>query len=129
MEKHQENALEIAKWLQTQPKVKEVLYVGLENHPGWEITKRQSRGYGGMLTFRVDSEETVYKMLNQIKLVKFAESLGGTESLMTFPMLQTHADVPDEKRRAKGIDETLLRMSVGIESAADIIADLARVLC
>lgn len=124
MEKHQENALEIAKWLQTQPRVKEVRYVGLENHPGREITLKQSRGYGGMLTFRVDSQETVYRMLEKVNLVQFAESLGGTESLITYPMTQTHADVPDEKRRAKGIDETLLRMSVGIENVHDIIADL-----
>lgn len=128
MEKHQQNALEIARWLLTQPKVQEVRYVGLENHPGREITGRQSRGYGGMLTFRVDSRETVYRMLEKVRLVQFAESLGGTESLITYPMTQTHADVPDEKRREKGIDETLLRMSVGIEDVHDIIADLKQAI-
>lgn len=126
MEKHQENALAIAKWLQTQPKVKEVRYVGLDDHPGKEIIKQQSRGFGGMLTFRVDSKETAYKVLENVKLIQFAESLGGTESLITYPMTQTHADVPEEKRKAKGIDEMLLRMSVGIEDIRDIIADLAQ---
>lgn len=124
MEKHQQNALAIAKWLKNQPKVKEVRYIGLENHPGKEIIQRQSRGYGGMLTFRVDAQETVYRILEQVKVIQYAESLGGTESLITYPMTQTHADVPEEKRRTKGIDETLLRMSVGIEDVKDLIADL-----
>lgn len=124
MEKHQENALALAKWLRTHEKVKDVFYIGLEDHPGWAVTKRQSRGFGGMLAFHVDSRETVYKILKNVKLVRFAESLGGTESLITYPVTQTHADVPDEKRQAKGIDDTLLRMSVGLESVQDIIADM-----
>lgn len=128
MEKHQENALQIAKWLQTQPKVKEVRYIGLEDHPGREIIRRQCRGFGGMLTFRVDSKETAHAILERVKLVQFAESLGGVESLITYPMTQTHADVPIEKRLEKGIDETLLRMSVGIEAVQDIIADLEQAL-
>ena len=126
MDKHQENALAIAKWLRTQPKVREVRYIGLEDHAGRDIIRRQSRGFGGMLTFRVDSKETVYKILENVKVIQFAESLGGTESLITYPMTQTHADVPEETRKAKGIDETLVRMSVGIEDAEDIIADLAQ---
>ena len=128
MEKHQENALQVAKWLQAQPKVKEVRYIGLENHPGREIIDRQCRGFGGMLTFRVDSQKTAHAILEKVKLVQFAESLGGTESLITYPMTQTHADVPIEKRLEKGIDETLLRMSVGIEAVQDIIADLSQAL-
>ena len=100
----------------------------LENHPGREIIQKQSRGYGGMLTFRVDSKETVYRILEHVKVVQFAESLGGTESLITYPMTQTHADVPEEKRKAKGIDETLLRMSVGIEDVHDLIADLEQAM-
>lgn len=128
MEKHQENAIQVAKWLQTQPKVKEVRYIGLDNHPGREIISRQCRGFGGMLTFRVDSQETAHAILEKVKLVQFAESLGGAESLITYPMTQTHADVPIEKRLEKGIDETLLRMSVGIESVQDIIADLEQAL-
>lgn len=128
MEKHQENALQVAKWLQMQPKVKEVRYIGLKNHPGREIIDRQCRGFGGMLTFRVDSQKTAHAILEKVKLVQFAESLGGTESLITYPMTQTHADVPIEKRLEKGIDETLLRMSVGIEAVQDIIADLSQAL-
>jgi cystathionine gamma-synthase len=128
MEKHQENAMAIAQWLKKQPKVKAVYYAGLEEHPGHDIAKKQSRGYGGMLTFHVDSEGTAHHILETIKLVQFAESLGGTESLMTYPFTQTHADVPDEKRRANGIDETTLRMSVGIENVNDLIKDLEQAL-
>lgn len=128
MEKHQENALAIAKWLKTQPKVTGVYYAGLEDHPGHDIAVKQSRGHGGMLTFHVDSQETAHHVLESIRLIQFAESLGGTESLMTYPFTQTHADVPDEKRRANGIDETTLRMSVGIENVKDLIADLEQAL-
>ena len=128
MEKHQENALAIAQWLTKQPKVKEVFYTGLKDHPGYDVTQKQCRGYGGMLTFHVDSQETAHRVLERVKLIKFAESLGGTESLMTYPFTQTHADVPDEKRRANGIDETTLRMSVGIENVKDLIADLEQAL-
>ena len=128
MEKHQENALAIAQWLATQPRVKEVFYIGLKDHPGYAVTQKQCRGFGGMLTFHVDSQETAHRVLERVKLIKFAESLGGTESLMTYPFTQTHADVPDEKRRANGIDETTLRMSVGIENVKDLIADLEQAL-
>lgn len=128
MEKHQENALAIAQWLTTQPRVKEVFYIGLEDHPGYAVTQKQCSGFGGMLTFHMDSQETAHRVLERVKLIKFAESLGGTESLMTYPFTQTHADVPDEKRRANGIDEATLRMSVGIENVNDLIADLGQAL-
>ena len=128
MEKHQENAMAIAQWLTTQPRVKEVFYIGLEDHPGYAVTQKQCSGFGGMLTFHVDSQETAHRVLERVKLIKFAESLGGTESLMTYPFTQTHADVPDEKRRANGIDEATLRMSVGIENVNDLIADLEQAL-
>lgn len=81
-----------------------------------------------MLTFHVDTQETAHRVLERVKLIQFAESLGGTESLMTYPFTQTHADVPDEKRRANGIDEMTLRMSVGIENVDDLIADLEQAL-
>lgn len=128
MEKHQENALAIARWLTGHPKVTEVFYTGLETHPGYAVSQRQCRGYGGMLTFHVDTQETACRVLERVKLIQFAESLGGTESLMTYPFTQTHADVPDEKRRANGIDEKTLRMSVGIENVEDLIADLEQAL-
>ncbi len=128
MERHQENALRIASYLQTNPKVKEVYYIGLPNHQSKEIIKKQCKGYGGMVSFRVDSEKTAKQILDRVKLIYFAESLGGVESLITYPMLQTHADVPRQVREALGVDETLLRMSVGIENAEDLIKDLEQAI-
>ena len=81
-----------------------------------------------MLAFHVDSGETACRVLERVNLIQFAESLGGTESLITYPVTQTHSDVPEEKRRARGIDETLLRMSVGLEDVQDIIEDLGQAL-
>lgn len=128
MERHQQNALAIVDWLERHPKVRGVFYPGLPSNPGYEISKRQTRGFGGMLTFHVDSGETARRVLERLKLVQFAESLGGTESLMTYPITQTHADVPAEMLRENGIDETTLRMSVGLENMGDLIADLAQAL-
>jgi cystathionine gamma-synthase len=128
MKQHQENALAIANWMTKQEKIKEVYYIGLDDFPGKEIVDKQSSGYSGMLSFRVDSEETARGILEKIQLIRFAESLGGVESLMTYPMIQTHADVPIEIREALGINNTLLRMSVGIEDAEDLIADLEQAL-
>lgn len=124
MEKAQRNALEIAGWLKGQPKVMEVHYVGLPDHPAYELSKRHARGFGAMISFRVDSEETAHHLLNNMKLILYAESLGGVETLITYPVTQTHADVPESQRRAQGIDSRLLRLSVGIEAAEDIINDL-----
>ena len=124
MEQHQKNALKIAEWLKTQAIVKSVYYPGLEENESIEISKKQSTGFGGMVSFHVDSPERAKKILKNIKVIQFAESLGGVESLMTYPMYQTHADVPMEKRLARGIDECLLRLSVGIEDVNDLIEDL-----
>jgi cystathionine gamma-synthase len=128
MKQHQENAITIAEWLKKQTKVKEVYYIGLDEFASKDIVDKQSRGYGGMLSFRVDSEATARQILERVKLIRFAESLGGVESLMTYPMIQTHADVPIEIREVLGINETLLRMSVGIEDVQDLIADLEQAL-
>lgn len=128
MEKQQENALKLAKWLRTQPKIKKVYYVGLPDHPDYEITLKQTTGFGAMISFEVDSEETAKQLLENVKLVFYAESLGGVETLITYPMLQTHADVPKEEREAKGINERLLRLSVGLESIDTIIEDLEQAL-
>lgn len=128
MDKHQSNALAIADFLQGHDKVEKVYYIGLANHPSREIINKQCRGYGGMISFTVDSEETAKKVLQKVKLIHFAESLGGVETLMTYPIYQTHADVPIEKRLAQGIDECLLRISVGIENEKDLIEDLAQAL-
>lgn len=128
MEKSQENALEIAEWLQAQPKVREVMYTGLPGHPAYELSKRQATGFGAMISFSVDSEETARRILGRVRLILFAESLGGVETLITYPVTQTHADVPEADRIGRGIDERLLRLSVGIEAAGDIIADLTEAM-
>ena len=126
MEKAQENAFQLAKWLENNPKVTRVLYPGLASHPGHEIIKKQSRGFGGMLTYEVDSKETAEKILNKVKLITFAESLGGTETLITYPLTQTHADVPPALLERNGITNCILRLSVGIEDVEDLINDLAQ---
>ncbi len=126
MEQHQKNAFTIAKWLQKQPRVQYVLYPGLENHPGYEINKAQTTGFGGMISFAVDNSETALQILEGVKLIKFAESLGGTESLITYPIRQTHTDLTAEKCAEKGITDCLLRFSTGIEATQDLIDDLAQ---
>ncbi|MCR4991165.1 MAG: PLP-dependent aspartate aminotransferase family protein [Lachnospiraceae bacterium] len=128
MDRAQENALKIAEYLKTNPRVKEVYYPGLKEHKGYEIHKKQSRGAGAMLTFNVDSFETVDKCLRNIKLIQYAESLGGTESLLTYPLTQTHADVPREILEKNGLKDTTIRMSVGIENVDDLIYDLEQAL-
>ena len=124
MEKHNENAIKVANWLRNHPKVTKVYYVGFEDHPQYEVTKRQSAGFGGMISFSVDKDETAKEILSGVDMIMFAESLGGTETLVTFPMTQTHESIPDDIRRKLGIDEKFLRLSVGIEHADDIIKDL-----
>ena len=128
MERAQENALAIASWLKTQPKVKKVYYVGLPEHPGYEVNRKQSRGSGAMLSFTLDSAETALQVLAKVKTITFAESLGGPESLITLPATQTHADVPAEDREKLGITDSFLRMSVGLENAQDLIADLQQAM-
>jgi len=128
MEKAQENALAVAQWLQKQPKVSAVHYVGLPGHPAYALSRRQARGFGAMISFSVDSAETAHALLNQMELILFAESLGGVETLITYPVTQTHADVPEEERLKRGIDEKLLRLSIGIEAAEDIIEDMEKAM-
>ncbi|MCM1268773.1 MAG: PLP-dependent aspartate aminotransferase family protein [Bacteroidales bacterium] len=127
MEKAQENALLLAKWLETQEAVTQVLYPGLPAHPGYEIMRRQSRGFGAMLTFQVESRELAHFILEKVRLIRFAESLGGVETLITYPMTQTHADVPEEVRLKNGITERTLRLSVGIEDGEDLLEELRRI--
>lgn len=128
MERHQQNALALATWLEEQPQVRYVLYPGLPDHPGHDLCLEQGRGFGGMVTFDVDSEKRALDLLRRVRLVMFAESLGGAETLITYPLTQTHADVAPEELAEKGIDGTMLRLSVGLESADDVIADLAQAL-
>ena len=124
MEKSQENAIAIVDYLRNEPKVKNVYYPGIKDSPGYEISKRQSRGFGSMITFEVESPELARHILKYTKLIPFAESLGGVETLLTYPFTQTHADVPEEIRKANGITESALRMSVGIEAKEDLVNDL-----
>jgi cystathionine gamma-synthase len=112
MDRAQENAKIIVNWLQTQPKIRKVFYPGM----------------GAMLSFSVESEATLRNLLAKLQLIQYAESLGGVESLITYPMTQTHADVPEAERLLRGIDNCLLRLSVGIEFATDLIADLEEAL-
>ena len=128
MEREQESTQKIVNWLLEQNAVKKVYYPGLKEHPDYEISCRQTSGFGGMLSFSVRDEQTAKKILESVKVIKYAESLGGVESLITYPMLQTHADLPESDRNARGIDECLLRLSVGLESAEDLIADLKQAL-
>ncbi|HEY7746491.1 MAG TPA: PLP-dependent aspartate aminotransferase family protein [Desulfuromonadales bacterium] len=128
MERHCLSALTVARWLKTQQKVTAVYYPGLEDHPGHELSKTQAKGFGGMLSFRVESPDVARAALKKLRLISFAESLGGVESLMTLPAVQTHGDIPKEERERLGICESLLRLSVGIEDVNDIIADLEQAL-
>ena len=127
-ERQQENAIQIAKWLQSRKEIVKVYYPGLKEHPGYEVNKRQARGSGRMISFQVDSKETVEKILQKVELITYAESLGGVETLITYPMIQTHGDVPKEMRERLGINERFLRMSVGIENIEDLIEDLEQAL-
>lgn len=127
MEKAQANAIKIADWLVEQDGVTEVIYPGLTSHPGHEIMKKQSRGFGSMLTFKLESKEFALAILEKIRMIKYAESLGGVETLITYPTTQTHADVPKEIREKNGITENTLRMSVGIEDVDDLIEELDKV--
>lgn len=128
MERAQENALAIANWLKTQKNVTKVYYVGLPEHPGYEVNASQSRGSGAMLSFTVETPKLAQQVLAKVKIFTFAESLGGPESLITFPATQTHADVPEAERENLGITDCFLRMSVGLEKAEDLIADLDQAL-
>jgi cystathionine gamma-synthase len=128
MEKHNENAQVVAEWLANHPRVVNVYFPGLPEHPGKAIHDSQSSGNGGMLSFVVDSSQLVGKVLRKIKMIRFAESLGGVESLLTVPTVQTHADVPLTVRERLGISDCLFRMSVGIENVDDIISDLEQAL-
>lgn len=127
MERSQENAIRIAEWLKTQSIVQKVYYPGLPEHPGYEIMKKQARGFGSMITFRVDSKEHALQILKQVRMIKFAESLGGVETLITYPTTQTHADVPEEVRLKNGITPCTLRLSTGIEDIEDLLGELSEV--
>ena len=124
MERAQENAFALAEWLKKQDVVTKVIYPGLPEYPGHEIMKKQARGFGAMITFDLDTKEHAIALLEKVRMIKFAESLGGVETLITYPTTQTHADVPVEIREKNGITDSTLRLSVGIEDSKDLIAEL-----
>ena len=128
MERHNANGMALAKFLAGHAKVKQVLYPGLTTHPQHEVAKRQQKGFGAMISFDVGSLEAARRLLENVKLCSLAESLGGVETLISHPALMTHASIPPERRREVGITDGLVRLSVGIEDAEDLVADLERAL-
>jgi cystathionine gamma-synthase len=128
MERHEFNATAIVNFLLEHPLIDEVYYPALESHPGYAIQNKQSSGNTGIFSFKVKDARLIEPILRHIQLIAFAESLGGVESLMTYPAVQTHADIPLEIRQKVGVDDRLLRFSVGIEHIDDLIADLSRAL-
>lgn len=128
LDRAQANASYLAFWLARHPLVTKVYYPGLPEHPGHEVALRQARGFGAMLSFEVARPELVEQILSRVKVISFAESLGGVESLITFPERQTHAEIPEELRRKLGINDRLLRLSVGLEDPSDLRADLEQAL-
>jgi cystathionine gamma-synthase len=128
LEKQQANAFEIFDFLKHHKKIDQVYYVGDTNHKNYEISKKQTSGFGGMISFSVKNAEDVPKILNKLKLILYAESLGGVESLLTFPLMQTHGAIPEVMREKLGVNNKLLRLSVGIEDAHDLIEDLNQAL-
>lgn len=128
MEKAQENAQAIVEFLLQEKKVKNVYYPGIPGTNNYEVCKSQASGFGSMLTFEVESKELALHILESLKLIPFAESLGGVETLITYPTTQTHADVPEEIRIKNGITDSVLRLSAGIEDKKDLIADLKQAI-
>ena len=132
MERHAANALAVARWLESRPEIARVLYPGLPSHPQYALARRQMSGGGGMVSFAFRPGRGVLarsrKFLSTLRVFTCAESLGGVESLAEHPAIMTHASIPPERRRALGIDDGLVRLSVGIEHVDDLIADLAQAL-
>jgi len=130
MKQHCDNGEKIAQWLRNHPAVEKVYWPGFPDHPGYEIAKKQMRGFGGMLSFTLkdDSVETAIKVLSSTKLFSLAESLGGVESLINHPASMTHASIPKEERIKNGLTDSLIRVSVGIEDADDLIDDLKQAI-
>jgi cystathionine gamma-lyase len=128
MREHERNALAVAQYLARHPRVQRVHYPGLEKHPQHALARRQMRGFGGMVSFEVSSGELAHLVVRRTRLFTLAESLGGVESLIELPGPMTHASVPPEVRAELGITDGLIRLSVGIEDTADLLADLEQAL-
>ena len=129
MRQHEENAIMVAKFLAEHPRVEKVYYPGLPSHPDYELAKRQMSGFGGMVSFQFKGVYgDVDKLVRRFKVFSLAESLGGVESLVCHPVSMTHGSIPKEFRESRGLTDTLLRLSVGIEDAEDLLADLQQAL-
>jgi cystathionine beta-lyase/cystathionine gamma-synthase len=128
MRQHDANGRRIAEWLTTHPRVAQVYYPGLPSHPQHELACRQMKGFGGMISLELGSVERARRVVERKKIFVLAESLGGVESLIGHPASMTHASVPPEMRRAMGLTDSLVRLSVGIEDGDDLIADLDQAL-
>jgi cystathionine beta-lyase/cystathionine gamma-synthase len=128
MEKHNENAMKVAEFLSSHPKIKKVNYPGLPNHMGHELAKKQMTGFGGMISFDVGNIDNAKNLLKKVKLCALAESLGGVETLISHPATMTHSSIPQQEREKNGITDGLVRISVGIEDVEDIIEDLKQAL-
>jgi cystathionine beta-lyase len=126
MQRHCENGAAVARFLREHPKVGKVFWCGFEDHPNHDIAKKQMRGFGGMMSFTLkdDSVDEAKRVLSSTKLFALAESLGGVESLINHPATMTHASIPREERFKNGLTDSLIRLSVGIEDAEDLIEDL-----
>lgn len=130
MQRHCENGEAVARFLREHPKVGKVLWCGFEDHPNHAIAKKQMRGFGGMISFTLkdDSQAAALRVLSGTKLFSLAESLGGVESLIGHPATMTHASIPREERIRNGLTDSLMRLSVGIEDAADLVEDLKQAI-
>jgi cystathionine beta-lyase/cystathionine gamma-synthase len=130
MERHCSNGKMVAEFLSRHPKVGRVYWPGFEHHPNHQIAKKQMRDFGGMLSFSLkdDSLEKAYLLMKSVTLFSLAESLGGVESLINHPASMTHASIPRDERMKNGLVDSLIRLSVGIEDADDLLADLDQAL-
>ena len=130
MQRHCENGEKIAAWLRNHPKVGKVFWCGFEDHPGYEVAKKQMRGFGGMMSFELkdNSVDAAKKVLSSTHLFSLAESLGGVESLINHPATMTHASIPREERIKNGLSDSLIRLSIGVEDSDDLIHDLAQAI-
>jgi cystathionine beta-lyase/cystathionine gamma-synthase len=128
MDRHQTNAMAVARHLSGHAKVRKVLYPGLPEHPGHEICKGQASGFGGIVSFVLDDLDEAKRVAARTHLFALAESLGGVESLLCHPATMTHASIPREDRLRRGLSDGLLRLSVGIEDLEDLVEDIDRAL-
>jgi cystathionine beta-lyase len=130
VKQHCYNAQQVAEYLQTLPQVDKVFYPGLPSHPNHEVAKQQAKGFGGVVSFTLkeDTEEAAIAFVTNTKLFKLAESLGGVKSLLCHPATMTHKSIPAEKRKAAGVADSLIRLSVGLEEAEDLVADIAQAI-